>query len=385
MSEHDAFEVAFADLGPRMQPEHTKHESAWRAINETRAWMQFALSMLQRPYEQARQWSNSPAGIEFDVIAAKDLNALATTSGTSEVCGITAGLVVLLQEAFWALAASPRFLPGFAYDNKRWASDDEVRERICGLDLEIGWGTLSPEAGDRIQLANALRRVAELFVLCHEVSHLTYGHTRHSYFGASPSVEPIIVELPLQNKLEGRAQTASQAIELDADEGASALSIDWVMDYLPRLPPERGGVFGSAKTQTRIFLWSVAISVLCRLLDLWDSAVDLTTSGSHPPPGVRSVHAAFCARGHIGREHSADSFDAFWSIWKLAHEHISEVWKALELPSASHNIPGAELVAYAKDLRDALERMDREGLDDAMRQRTAWRERVSPYGDIATN
>ena len=229
----DPIEDLVASHGGRLRRAHAQHESAWRALRQTKITLEFVHWLDQKAHLQRTEWRNSPIGIEFDLISNLQINAFATANSSLEVVGINAGLIIFLQNVFWALLSSDQFLPTFGSAKTESKTAEDVGTYISKTNIADGWGHLAPRDPERIVLAAELSRIAELFVFDHEVAHLTYGHVWHKKLLENRKVG-IIFEYG--SHYSNEQFRLMQALEFDADEGATAKSIGFVLATLGQIP-----------------------------------------------------------------------------------------------------------------------------------------------------
>src|SRR5437868_1035866 len=110
-------DVLVASRGGRLQRAHVEYESAWLALRQTKITLEFVHWLDQKAHLQHKEWRNSSIGIEFDLIANSHINAFATANESIEVVGINAGLIIFLQNVFWAIMSSNQFLQTFGSAN----------------------------------------------------------------------------------------------------------------------------------------------------------------------------------------------------------------------------------------------------------------------------
>lgn len=372
----DAFDTAFHRFGGRLVRERVRHESAWIQFERAREWMTFALDQTQRAHALHPTWSNSAVGIELGLLASAAPNAMALATKRAEFAGVTAAMISSLQELFWGLGTCPDFLPDLPGGNDVWRDPVDIGRLIAGFDTNVGWGTAAPAAGERRQLADRCVMISELFILFHEVAHLTYGHCLAEAPGA-PDVEGRPLAEFAMIPEAGDEYTASQLMELDADEGAVANSLDWVIQSLPQVAMS---TFPDATTEQRLGWWALAVLPMFRLFDLRVTSSVLLTSSSHPPAAVRATHAVHCAYGHLRDHYSLELAEMGRAVAKAVNTHLGEVWDVLNIPWGSHGAPTADATEMAKSRRDALLAADGEWLNSLLLARTSLLQARYPEG-----
>lgn len=364
----DSFDVLMAGQGGRLTEMHVSHSSAWLELAMIKTFLNLWLGTLQKAYKTRQQWQNSPIGIEFDLLASLEINAIAASNTSVDGVGINAGLVAYVENAFYALMAYEPAFPAIG-EPLPCATSTEVVSSITNLDLAKGWGTCKPQEGERKQTAFMLSRIAELFILFHEVSHVSYGHLLHPDLQSQPGFATLL-EFGQSNNSGSRR--LMQAMEFDADEGAAARSLDVLFaqcehwDSVSTIYGERAPSSFSAKFA--VYLWVVAISILFRVLDLFTRNTDLAASSSHPPPGARTDHAIYCGRNWTRTEYPQYA-DLFKNSANQALVDVKDAWRELRLQAVTHAIDEEERYKYVAALRHEMLRHDKETLNDLLIQR----------------
>ena len=224
-----------------------------------------------------------------------------------------------------------------------------------------GWGHLSPSDPERLALAHELSRLAELFVFDHEAAHLTYGHVWHKQLAKKKEAK-IIFEYGMGYTNE--QFRLMQALEFDADEGATAKSIGFVLAALEQFPI----ILKNRSRYDRLYLWVVALAVLFRVLDLFSRNTESHNKSTHPAPGVRTYHIIYCATQWVGNTYP-DDLNTFKLAYRLALNEVEALWNEMRLPSLTHDFEMAKRYELAKSLRDDLLQYDKSGLDELLEER----------------
>jgi hypothetical protein len=185
----DHFEQPMTPYGGRITEADELHPTARVRLKMIRDLLQLWLQIDQNTCLARQQWQNSSIGIQFDLLANPEVNALAAANTRIDAVGLNAGLVVFLENGFYALMASTYFLPDIG-DNSDCQSPAVIAKSIATTNITNGWGTFSPRDKERKRVAFVLSRLAELFVLFHEVCHISYGHLLHEEVHDQNNVPP---------------------------------------------------------------------------------------------------------------------------------------------------------------------------------------------------
>lgn len=339
------------------------HPTGWARLKMIKDLLRFWLEIDQKNYLNRREWQNSSLGIEFDLLANAEVNALATANTCIEAVGLNAGLVAFLENTFYALLCSTCFLPGLG-DTADCQPPDVIAKNIATTDITKVWGTFSPLDKDRSRVAFALSRLAELFVLFHEVCHISYGHLLHDEIRNEDGIATIFEYRPRSVRTNARLL---QAMEFDVDEGAAAASLSTAIEIF-KSSSLFSRLFGTATEAERIYYWVLSVAILFRVLDLFTNSPEFDLTGTHPPPGPRTDHVIYC-----GGEWVRTTFPAYFDIYDVesrrALSHISDVWRALTLPSVTHELDPRKRHEFVQSLRDDLLQFDGQCLDYLLRRR----------------
>jgi hypothetical protein len=207
------------DLGPRFDPARA---STWFQ-NRMRSEAEDARKMIR---DAAAAAPKMPP-IHFDWIHNEEINACAFAHQRMYFVGVNAGTSAYLHSLFSRMLSHPRILP----DIGNAANEDE--NRVPPTPLRIGKGELVaanfipviPKDPERRYVYEYLTRTAFKFLIGHEITHLIHGHIayKEDRFGQRG-----IRELGWK-KRDPEPPLTRQTLEMDADMGATALQVAFVM------------------------------------------------------------------------------------------------------------------------------------------------------------
>jgi len=356
----DEFDQLMKPYAGKITDADVLHPTARVHLKIIRDLLQLLLQLDQNTCLTRRQWQNSSIGIQFDLLASAEVNAVARANSRLDAVGLNGGLVVFLENAFYALMASTCFIPEIG-DSSGGQPPAVIASNIATLDIRKGWGIFSPRDKQRRQVAFVLSRLAELFVLFHEVAHVSYGHLLHPELcdrdGVATIFEYRAHDLQTNTRL-------LQAMEFDADEGATAESLSFVHTIFKE-SRVFSSLFGTATMAEQMYYWVLSVAVLFRVLDLFTNLPVIDLTSTHPAPGLRTDHVIYCGREWV-RTKLPSYFELYNGESRRALEHIEDVWRALGLPSITHQLDPHQRGLLVQSLRNDLLRFDDLGLDDLL-------------------
>ncbi len=280
MTERELFDEACraAGIGPRLDIENYPDVPAFPVYERTRS---IAFELIT----SANQHVPTLPPLHFDFVDVPQVNAWAFQHNNEYFIAVTAGAVVMLHLVLDRILADPNTLP--------WIGDPS-QERD---DLQpVPWGIVDPERlfnlGVRPVVAQDERRVryskhladqALMFLVGHEIAHITRGHVDYLIAATGSS---FLAELGWQGVGEQKVQR--QAIEADADRRSI-----YARCYSMFMTPERNAgqslpwTGQPARVEGMQFDWAFAVNVVFRLFgDKRFSGINLE-SASYPPLPLR--------------------------------------------------------------------------------------------------
>jgi len=364
----DPYDELMVKHGGRLRQENVLEPSAWAEFSLVKMLLTFWLDIDKRQCERRKAWQNSPIGIEFDLLANVEVNALAAANPDVDGIGLNAGLVAFVENAYYSLLSLESFLPAVGSPNDG-KSPQEIADCIASCDVIKGWGFCATKDKDRKKTAFLLSRLAELFILYHEVSHICYGHLLHASLRSSSGASFFLEYSKARRSEHDRLH---QAMEFDADEGAVAGSLGIALSMYDKWD-SIGRLFAGRAPEALaprdvIYHWVGSISVLFRVFDLFMQTADFDVTSSHPPPGPRTDHAVYCGREWV-RTQFPQHLEVFENTATRASADVSDAWETLKLPAVTHAVSAKERYEFAQALRDEMLRLDKVVLEDLLRKK----------------
>lgn len=317
--------------------------------------------------------------IHFDFVYNGTVNAFAFKENDQYFIGITSGTFVLLQLIFCRMLSDARLLKHAGNPENEASSLPPLAGLIPDADKLVAAGVTicRPKTDSRWLYSCDLLSQAALFMIGHEIAHITRGHV--DYLGSKTGVA-ILPEIwrskPNQNGLLDKLDM--QVLEGDADQRsflARLGSIDLInrtsgLDTPPWLNTPPG-------IEQMLFDCAFAVSSLCRLFgDIRFAGADLTADEYPPWPMRRAILMFFAL------EYAKNAWDS--SIKEVAETVLRSA--TMEVEAGFATITGES--KSGRGLDDAL---SQEGKAHMMLLAERWfgglRDRVAPfaYEDIMQN
>lgn len=164
----------------------------------------------------ARQLVHRLPDIYFDFVRNGSVNAFAFKVNTQYFIGITSGAIVLLQLVLNRILADPRLLPHVGNPRGEASDSPPLTGLIPDAERMYQAGTLNPirpRANARSDYSFHLFFQATLFLIGHEIAHITRGHV--DYLN-SKTDDPFLPEIGW-NLASRVGRVERQALEVDAD------------------------------------------------------------------------------------------------------------------------------------------------------------------------
>jgi len=251
--------------------------------------------------------------IHFDFVFNESINAQAFKKEGRYFVALYTGTRYMLELVFFKMLSDARlfpFVPSAAEEGSRPAPFSySVRAEEM---YRAGIRPVRPKSQDRWAYATQLLHRAFLFLIGHEIAHITLGHVdlladRHA--GALPEVG---WNLPTEEDVLER-----QAMEADADRRSviSAMASAKLAHEAP-IPDRPRWVDSRRSVTDLIFDWSFAMNCVFRIFGDVDVLEPELGRVSHLPGPMRRFMASVDAATYVGE------------VWKPA-EAKATVWKAL--------------------------------------------------------
>ncbi len=210
MTEQEIFEgVCSANgLGLRLDIENYPDVPAAPAYAHTR-------KIAQELIESARAMFPLLLPIHFDFVNSGEINAWATRVEDKYFIGLTAGAMSMLHLILDRMLAHPLLFPTIGEPDAEDPNLPSVPWHIPNAErlFNAGVRPILPKSRARCLYANHLADQAILFLVGHEVPHITRGHVDYLQYTTGSA---FIAELGWSGTPEGRLER--QALEVDADE-----------------------------------------------------------------------------------------------------------------------------------------------------------------------
>ena len=266
-------------LGPRLRsPRLDAQIYHWRE--------QQAYALIEKEKRRAR---TLPA-IQFGFVDNATLNAAADIREGVGIIGVCYGTVLLTLDFFRRLLSHPMNFQRIGNPASETISRHHAElilpnhTKIMQNRKASGYPKIPKTPNDPIRLAfyEAAAHIACDFVVCHELAHIALGHV--GYLLTKLGM-PYLVELGLDATSSGdrNRKLTRQIMELDADAGAAALSLN-VVNAAKNPHPNFRSVLSSQ--EQALYLWAVSLTGLFYLWGIEFGGTDLA-DGHYPPTGHR--------------------------------------------------------------------------------------------------
>jgi len=274
--------------------------------------------------------SPSYSNIAFGFVPKNEINAYAFSQGRKELIGCYTGLVFRLYDLFLGLLSVSNCFPEFGISSKESTSLIEAKEYLLREHdpTVLRWGQIRPNCEERQRIALDLGRAAVIFVLLHEVGHITGGHLEH----------PALHKLGASRLLLEYDRTYLTSDLTDRDLRFMEVHADtWVARVCHEtISVAPGTFFPYASGEAELFLWHVAVIALFRFLDLHSSNCSLDDMGSHPLASLRAnpVYLGPLAFDKL-KEHREIQPEEYMRTYHQAQFNVTQAWNVVALPSFS--------------------------------------------------
>jgi hypothetical protein len=315
-----------AGVGKRLDIENYPDVPAYPVYEHTR---RIAGELIQ----SARQQLPELPGIHLDFVETPNINAFACKSEGQYLIGITAGSVLMLHLVIDHIMASPKTFPNIGDAASEAENSDPVPWEVLDASelFDRGIRPIGAEDESRVIYGKALADQALMFLLGHEIAHITRGHVDYA---ASSNGLAFISELSWDGKHSSSLER--QALEADADMrtvGARCHSMYMTANRNAGVTP----AWSTKPVTAQHFQydWLFAANVLFRLFgDKRFSKTDLDAT-MYPPWPIRR---------RIAMDHAANTLLRHWAegTKELISETVMGAVKTSEFSFAAIGAPPPE-------------------------------------------
>lgn len=268
-------------LGKRVDIENYPHVPAAPAYAYTRKTAETLIT-------SARAMFPTLLPIHFDFVEVGSINAWAFREDDKYFIALTAGAMSMIHLILNRMLANPRTFPKIGKPDAEDPNLPPVPWTVPDAELLFYRGVrpVLPKCPIRMVYASHLADQALMFLVGHEIAHITRGHVDYL---SSKSGSPFLAELGWQGNQQ--ASLERQAIEADADSRSIAARCHSALGTVllhqkagDKFPPWATAVLPPEAWQ---FDWAFAVNTLFRLFgDARFSGVDLSAQ-PYPPLALR--------------------------------------------------------------------------------------------------
>lgn len=233
--------------------------------------------------------------IHFDFIYDGEINAIAFKSEGRYFIGVTTGAIYIIQLVLGRMLSNRNLFPGIGDPTEEAENPDlleDYRPNAQRMAEAGGWPSRPRNPVRRAYMDYLLGR-AVLFLVAHEIAHITRGHV--DYMQSRVGM-PIIAEL---NSASASADGAieRQTMEADADRRAVIFGLVAITNTVGNPSASQPSWLASPPTfNDFVFDWSFVVNTVFRLFgDMRFHASELSTN-YYPPLPLRRVMAMDLAR-----------------------------------------------------------------------------------------
>ena len=253
--------------------------------------------------------------IYFDFIYNPKVNAWAWKDEGRYFIGMTTGLQFMLNFLFFRMLSDARMFSNIGNSEVEQSSFPPLSDYTTDAQemAQKGVHTGPPKDPVRFAYAVDLLTSAMMFVIGHELAHITRGHVDYldSQTGtpiisecSEPNTEALGAAWNLPTEQE---KVERQAIEMDADRRSMLSAIASVKNKY-EVPEGAAMLNGRNTIECLLFDWSVAMNTFFRLFGDLRATQWHVENGYYPPTPLRRFMAVVLANGCCGyRVESADS------------------------------------------------------------------------------
>lgn len=250
----------FDSLEDGLRPYYTQYLEVFRALSES---------------------SPNARNIYVDFIDNDEFNAIASGRGRDEFVGIFLGTVLRTQIYINAFMSDPDVFTDIGIlrtETRIPATVEMIRSGIVGFDAKSNRAPAPaqrPKDETRIVVANHMNMIACMFILIHELAHLTRGHLL--YLRDELQMTDLN-ELPAVPISEHESHVR-RLLEVDADRCA-------IQTGLARLP-QITVLVPDLKSSDDLRIWGAAAAMIYLIMDSVSTAVPETKNRTHPSVWTR--------------------------------------------------------------------------------------------------
>lgn len=366
MTDQELFKIACVNNGirPRLDIEDDPNVPAPPMYAHTRKVAQDLIASAQDMFPKLFP-------IHFDFVNDGSVNAWAFRDEYKYFIGVTAGAMSMLHLILYRILANPGTFPNIGHPDAEdlnlppvpW--HDPNAERL----FDLGIRPIAPKGYARALYADHLADLAMMFLVGHEIAHITRGHVDYM---ATISGSAFLAELGWVGTAQGRLER--QAIETDADRrsvfarchsmvGTARHAGDKFPPWTTAPPPDIAWQFD----------WAFAVNTLFRLFgDTRFSGSDLNAE-PYPPLSLRRRMAMDTALQLLADAFGEERKSDCQSILMSSVETTESSFAAVGADAAgggleeSDAIPSREHIGRInscwKELRDKLQPFSYESLE----------------------
>lgn len=280
MTDQELFHRACTEyhLGPRLDIENYPDVPAAPVYASTR-------TVAQQLIASAHAMFPNLLPIHFDFVRSGSVNAWAFRIDDRYFIGLTAGAISMIHLIFDRMLASPSTFAHIGRPDAEDASLPPVAWHIPDAELLFNSGVrpILPKGRERALYARHLADQALMFLVGHEIAHITRGHVDYL---SSISGSAFLAELGWQGPSEG--QLERQTIETDADCRSVAARCHSMLGTAnsagDNFPPWATAPLAADAWQ---FDWAFAVNTLFRLFGDPQFAGSDLTAQPYPPLPLR--------------------------------------------------------------------------------------------------
>lgn len=322
MTEQEVFDNVCVKykLGQRLDIENYPHVPAAPGYAHTR-------KVAQELIDSARAMFPKLLPIHFDFVNDGSVNAWALRDKDRYFIGLTAGAMCMLHLILDRMLASPCTFPNIGQPKAEDPNLPPVPWHIPDAErlFHSGIRPILPKCDARMLYANHLADQALMFLVGHEIAHITRGHVDYL---ASTSGNAFLAELGWQGNSQGRLER--QVIEADADR-RSVLARCYSMMNTALHVGDKFPHWATSPLPAEAwqFDWAFAVNTLFRLFgDARFSGIDLNAQ-PYPPLPLRRRMAMDTAYSLLiqawGEERQHDAQNVLVSAVKATESSFSAV------------------------------------------------------------
>lgn len=306
--------------------------------------------------------------IYVDFIHNAAINAIATRDNDCYYIGVTTGALFMLRAVIGRMLSDSRVFSFVGDPHEESSSLPPIVEYSINADAMLKNGLpLTPRNGIRQAYAEFLQDQAIMFLVGHELTHITHGHVDYLM---SEHESSFTSELELHGGRNLQQAFERQALEQDADRCSVISRIDSLR--VTTKNPNVGRAPWAPDDDSPAYLirdWSISLNILFRLFgDIRFTHVDINNS-NHPPVPLRR---AMC------------EVAAYWAVcnqWDQTLRHAAE--QSLVSGREEAERAFSIMLGQPSSTEDLREAFSEEGREYAVRLEEYWNselvEKLRPF------